>query len=383
MRCAWIAIACGACRFGGPEAVAIDAEPDGAEVPDASPDAAPDGIDLLPPSEERVGTVSWTIGTTTVIDTTALTISPAPPAGVTLEPGLQDNGQPVAILRVDDFKINANQVLWAFGDKPLAILAKHDVTIDGLLDVGGHREVPGAGGAVGGKGVGAGEVSIHDNGMGSTYDDSGAGGGSYGTAGARGGKAGPFLGGAPGAPYAIDGLIGGSGGGTAAACANPAGGGGGGLLLYGLHKITVRGAITAGGGGGAGGLAAGCTSGAGAGSGGGSGGTIWLQTPDLKGDGVVAANGGGGGGGSYVGISDGGPGQDGLPSTMLAAAGGTKASSVEASAGGAGAIRDTAAAGIPDLVRGNGGGGGGGLGRIVYRAPNLDTIKSSPTAVTP
>ena len=378
---AWIAIACGACGFGAP-GEAIDAAPEEADATDA-PDAAPDVIDFLPTSEERVGTTSWTVGTSTVIDTTALTISPVPPAGVMLEQGIQDNGRPIAILRVDDFKIEATRILWAIGDKPLAILAGNDVTIEGLLDIGGHGAVGGAGGALGGMGAGAGGVSIHDNGTGSTYDDSGAGGGSFGTAGARGGKTGPFLGGAPGATYVIGGLVGGSGGGTAAACANLAGAGGGALLLYGFHRITIKGVISAGGGGGAGGLAAGCATGAGAGAGGGSGGTIWLQTPDLEGTGLLAANGGGGGGGSYVGVSNGGPGQDGLPSTTLAAAGGTKANSVEATAGGAGAIRGTDAPAIPDLVRGNGGGGGGGLGRIVYRAPDLDMIGSSPAAVTP
>jgi hypothetical protein len=383
MRHAWIAIACGACKFTAPDVAAVDADPGAADATDAALDAAPEGIDFLPPAEERFAAVSWTVGTATVLDTGAFSITPTPPAGVVLEPGLQDNGGQIAILRLYDFKVEANRVVWAIGDRPLAILVEHDVTIDGLLDVGGHAATRGAGGAPGGMGMGAGGVSIHDDGTGSTYDDSGAGGGSFSTAGARGGKAGPFLGGAPGATYPINGLVGGSGGGVAGACTNPPGGGGGALLLYAGHKITVKGAISAGGGGGAGGLAAGCATGAGAGAGGGSGGLIWIQTPDLKGSGVLAANGGGGGGASYVGIANGGQGQDGLASTTMAAAGGAKANSAEASAGGAGAVRGAAAAAIPDLAIGNAGAGGGGLGRVVYHAPGLDMLKSSPDAVTP
>ncbi|HWU88762.1 MAG TPA: hypothetical protein VN253_15955, partial [Kofleriaceae bacterium] len=237
---AWIAIACGACRFDGPGAGPTDAEPD------AGADAAVDVIDFLPPSEERVGTADWMVGMNTVIDTTALSITPSAPAGVTLEQGLQDNGRPIAILRVRDLKIAMTRTLFATGDKPLAIVAGHDVVVDGVLDVGAHGATRGAGGALGGMGAGAGGVSLHDDGTGSMYDDSGGGGGSFGTAGARGGKVKTFEGGAAGATYAIDGLTGGSGGGRAGACTNPPGAGGGALLLYAAHRVQVGGAITAG-----------------------------------------------------------------------------------------------------------------------------------------
>jgi hypothetical protein len=177
-------------------------------------------------------------------------------------------------------------------------------------------------------------------------------------------------------------LVGGASGGTAGACVNPPGAGGGALLLYARHKLelSATGAISAGGGGGGGGLIT-CDTGAGAGAGGGSGGTIWLQSPDIRGDGVVAANGGGGGGGCYINISNGGPGQDGIPSVTMIAAGGVKANSVEATTGGNGAIQTTPASMVPNLTVGNGGGGGGGLGRIVYHSSSFGALKSSPTAV--
>ena len=110
---------------------------------------------------------------------------------------------------------------------------------------------------------------------------------------------------------------------------------------------------------------------------------IWIQTPDLGGGGTLAANGGGGGGGSYVSIANGGPGEDGKPSITDDAQGGAKANTAEASVGGSGAIGGNGPGTIPAIARGNAGGAGGGLGRIVYRAPSLGGLKSSPTAVTP
>ena len=360
----------------------IDAPADDA-MRDAPPDVAMMGVDFLPMSEETFGSTNWSIAADTAIDTSLLSIVPAPPAGVTFLAGVQDNGAPVAILRVGDFTIGSGRRMTVTGERPFAILSDHDVTITGTLDVGARLAQRGPGGALPAMGSGAGLVGVHDDGTGSDYDDAGGGGGSFGTRGAAGGKAGPFNGGASGQTYPLNGLVGGSGGGRAGVCANMPGAGGGALLLYAANKVRITGAITAGGGGGAGGLESGCATGAGSGAGGGSGGTIWIQTTDLDGTGVLAANGGGGGGGSYIGVSNGGPGENGQPSTTDVANGGTKANSSEASVGGNGAIQGTAASMVPNLAAGNGGGGGGGLGRIVYHAPSLGALQSSPTAVVP
>ena len=370
-----VSLLCGACSF-HPGLVPPDAHSgDALDARDAM-------IDFLPEAEETFASTNWNPDANVQIDTTAMTIAPSPPSGVTFQLGSQDNGAPIAILRANDVTIGAGRIVTVTGDKPLAILAAHDVTIIGVLDVAAHGAVPGPGGALPAMGTGAGGVGVHDNGTGSTYDDAGGGGGSFSTAGARGGNAGPFQGGAPGLVYVLDGLLGGSGGGAAGVCGNSAGAGGGALLIYADHKIGIDGSINAGGGGGGGGLMV-CATGSGSGAGGGSGGTIWLQSIELDGTGVLAANGGGGGGGSYININNGGNGEDGKPSTTSAALGGPKANTTEASVGGNGAIVGAAAPAVAAVSAGNAGGGGGGLGRIVFHAPTSGAITSSPAAVPP
>ncbi len=385
-----IALACvvGACGFEVRGAATVDAAADdgadaGADA-DALPpfDATQSGVDFLPPGEETFVMENWTAPQNTTIDTTTMMVVPALPAGPTFQVGQQDAGGSIAILRVNDFTLAAGRTITVTGDRPFVLLIKHDATIAGTIDVGGRQWQRGPGGSFGGLGAGAGGTSVHDNGTGSTYDDTGAGGGGFGSTGATGGAAGPFAGGSGGPTFVVSSLTGGSGGGLPAACSNLAGGGGGALLLYAGHKLRIMGVITAGGGGGGGGVMV-CATGSGPGAGGGSGGLIWIQCTDVDGTGVLAANGGGGGGGSYVGISDGGSGEDGKASTTAIANGGMKANTVEASAGGAGAIGGTSAAVITPLTAGNGGGGGGGVGRIVYRAPSLGGLLSSPPAVVP
>ncbi len=360
-----------------------------AEIPPIdAPPLPQQEIDFLPPSEETISETNWVITAANVtIDTSVLTVSGALlPNGVSLTEGTQHDGATkAAILRVHDFKIEPNASVRVIGNRPLFILSGHDLLIEGVLDVSAAKAVPGPGGSAGAMGLGAGRRSTHYFGFfGGRYDDSGAGGGSFGGLGAAGGRAGGAPAGAAGQPYGIGSkLVGGASGGLAGNCTNPPGAGGGAVLLYGRNKIDIKGVVTAGGGGGAGGLDTGCAPGAGAGAGGGSGGTIWLQTPDLKGTGVLTANGGGGGGGSYSsgGSGNGGDGANGTANPMIAAAGGTKADHPEATAGGSGAIQGAEPSRVPDLSAGNGGGGGGGLGRIVFRAPVIDKIKSSPTAV--
>ena len=230
---------CGACGFTGRPIADPDAQIDGA-IPDAAidagADAAVDTIDFLPSAEESIGTMDWTVGNATMIDTTTLVVTPPAPLGITLVEARQDNGGTIAILRVKELTISNR--IYAYGEKPIAILAER-VTISGTLDVGAHLAQRGSGGALGALGTGAGKTSVHDNGTGSGYDDSGGGGGSFGTAGGSGGAAGPFAGGAGGPTYAIEGLVGGSGGGAAGACANLAGAGGGAVLIYATVQIRI------------------------------------------------------------------------------------------------------------------------------------------------
>lgn len=381
----WFVLTAGCGFSGSPGSAIVDGVDGGMDA--TQPDAVAQGIvDFLPMAEERfVESANWTIDMNTELDTSTLAVRPNPlPDGVTLTMGTQDSGGEVAILRLHDFKINMMRTLTVKGTRPLFILSNHHVTIDGILDVGAKLNVPGPGGFGAGMGPGAGKISIHDDGTGTGYDDSGAGGGSFGTAGAPGGSIGAFAGGLAGDPYEIGNqLRGGSSGGLAGVCANQPGAGGGALLLYAKDRIRINrnGIITSGGGGGAGGLGAGCATGASAGAGGGSGGAIWLQTAKLEGDGTVAANGGGGGGGSFSTSGNGRVGEDGKPSTTMVAAGGGAAAGGESTAGGSGAVKNINPSTISPLLSGNGGGGGGGLGRIVYRAPDADKLDTSPTAL--
>jgi hypothetical protein len=378
---AWCCTGCGFQHgaLGGGPSDASPGDGDSSITGDAPIDALMIGIDFLPASEETFGSSNYNPTTNVLVDTTAMTVMPSLPSGVTFTVGMQDDGTAIAIWRANDFTIASGRTFAVTGEKPLAILAGHDMTITGILDVGGKLGTRGPGGSPPSAGPGAGVTGVHDDGTGSTYDDSGGGGASFGTSGAHGGDVGNFAGGNPGTTYTLVGLRGGSGGGAAGVCSNVGGAGGGAVLLYAVHKMHINGFVNAGGGGGGGGVIS-CATGSGAGAGGGSGGAIWVQSSDLDGAGVLAANGGGGGGASYVNVADGGNGQDGKASMSSVATGGTKANSSEASVGGNGAIQGTGATSPGDLNAGNGGGGGGGLGRIVIHAPSIDQIKSSPTA---
>jgi len=333
-------------------------------------------VDLIPALEEYAGAGSWTVGDVG-IDTSLLVSTVVLPAGVTLTAGVQSNGGAVAFLRLHDFKLNAGTTLRVIGTRPLVIISDHDVTIEGAIDIGARLLAPGAGGFAPAKGSGAGANGAHID----PNDDGGGGGGGFGGAGGAGGTGGAAVGGAGGGTYPATILVGGSGGGTIApnlSCTNVGGGGGGAILIFAKHKLTLSGAIHAGGGGGSAGML--CPSPAmyASAGGGGAGGMIYLQTPDLNGSGVLAANGGGGGGAACATGTIPQPGQDGRPSTTVVAAGGIGSDC--GSAGASGAVQGTAPSTI-GAAQYNGGGGGGGLGRIVVHAPNLATIASSPTAV--
>jgi hypothetical protein len=384
-------LASAGCGFSGSEGTPredggiIEPEPEPPPPIDA-PTIPQMAIDFLPPTEETFASGNWDIDGAVTIDTTTLTASIELPPNVTLTEGTQHDGlTKVAILRANNFKVKAPGVVKVKGSRALFILAGNDLGVDGVLDASADLASPGPGGSSGGMNTGAGRSSVHDGGsfLFPRYNDSGAGGGSFGSSGAAGGRAGYAAGSGPGRTYGIGNkLVGGASGGRAGNCPNPPGAGGGALLLYGHKKIDIKGVVSAGGGGGAGGLDMNCAPGAGAGAGGGSGGIIWLQTPVLIGDGLLTANGGGGGGGSTSqgGNGHGSAGANAHSSATLVALGGAKANSAEATAGGNGAIEGTPASMVPALNAGNGGGGGGGLGRIVFNAPIIDNIKSSPTA---
>lgn len=353
--------------------------------PDSSKDSSIDSsidspveagdVDLIPPSEETFGTGNWTVGDVT-IDTGGPSANVTLPAGVTLSLGMQTSGTQVAILRVNDLKLNGGTTMRVTGTRPFVILAGHDANIAGTIDVGARGKLPGAGGFGPGGGVGAGGEGMHVG----VNDDSGGGGAGFGSVGGSGGSAPTATGGAPGASYAIAYLGGGSGGGLpqqGIGCANVGGAGGGAILVYAKHALTVSGAINAGGGGGEAGVICDNPPNHGAGGGGGAGGMIHLQTGDLKGMGVIAANGGGGGGPSCP-TGAVGPGEDGKASTTLTAFGGIGNGC--GPGGGNGGI-GTTAAGSALAAGTNGGGGGGGVGRIKIHAPGSITVMSSPPAV--
>ena len=364
-----------ACSF-TPSGATDDAAPaDDATEPDAAPptdadidiDAAPHDIAHVAAPDEALGTGDLALAADTTIDTSALAITDVTlPAGVELVAAAQDGGgAELAILRVRALSIAAGVTVRAVGARPLVVLAD-TIAIDGALDAGARRNVPGAGGAPPQMGAGRGIDGTRDG----AYADSGGGGGGFGQAGARGGDAPGASGGAGGEAHGDDAmsqLDGGSGGGGASTGGcdyTPPGAGGGALQLYARTSISVgaMGAINGGGGGGSGGKS--CTLQYLAGTGGGAGGALYLQAPTITNAGVIAANGGGGGGGA--GGSDGGPGQDGTATTARAT-GGASGGSTYGAVGGRGAARvGDASAGENGPSLGNGGGGGGGGGRIVF-----------------
>lgn len=368
-----------------PNDVAFDAPVDASSdaLIDAPADAPPDAstfgdVDFMPTSEEYAASGNWTIGDDTTIDTSNLG-GTTPPANTELVLGMQDNGTQVAVLRARDFKVAAGDTLRVVGSLPLVIIADHDVSIDGTLDLGARTVTPGAGGSApfGGMGVGGHGTSGGNN------EDSGGGGGGFGGPGSIGGTGNNVAtGGTAGATYNAASLLGGSSGGgppQLTGCTNKGGAGGGAILIYARNKLDVKGTINAGGGGGEAGLQ--CANNYRSGAGGGSGGLIYLQTPSLTGDGDLVANGGGGGGGTCSNTNGGNAnataGGDGA---LTAATGGTGRGDCGAN-GGTGATQ-AAAPTSGTQVRINGGGGGGGLGRIIYRAPSLPAnLTSSPTAV--
>lgn len=314
-----------------------------------------------------VGTATLSLGDST-IDTSALTIDGTPRPDLTAQP--QANGPEVAVLSVGALAVTGT--VRVVGTRPLVVFARGEITIDGVVDAGGHGGEPGAGGYVDGPGRGGSEPKP----MPDVVCDPGGGGGGFGGPGADGGTescGGVF--GAGGAAYGDDGLsvlVGGSGGGAGSpgACPVVAGGAGGGAVqLTSLASVAIHGGIHAGGGGGGGGAYCVDPDGdGGAGGGGGAGGAIFVEAPAVDITGALRADGGGGGAGGN-GNTDNGP--------LRAGAAGQDANLAGPDAGGATAVSTSGSGGAggteaqpPDVgstADFNPGGGGGGVGRIVVR----------------
>jgi hypothetical protein len=261
------------------------------------------------------------------------------------------------------------------GARAAAIVVETVATIEGEIDASGGcygatRSCAGPGGGAGGTttpALGCGPGGEGES-AGSNSDPGGGGGGSR-RAGAAGGAdtlSTAGLGGIACMSPMAEPLIGGSGGGIgglgSATVPSPGGGGGGAFQLTALEKITVNGAIDAGGAGGAGGTGAGGDRGGGGGAGGGAGGSILLEAPLVVIDGVVVANGGAGGSpgnGTTIGT-------DGANATRSTtpALGGT---STFGNGGNGGAGTTAATVGTNGGTGVNGGGGGGGVGAIFIR----------------
>ena len=241
---------------------------------------------------------------TVVFDTSALTFGGAPG-------GIVVGG--AAVYDFDVIDIPVDSTVRGVGARPLVLLSRSTVTVNGKLNVNGTDAIArspfpvpgGAGGGAGGAGGAGGSVGLGSPGTGpggggaSGLNDSG-GGGFGGNGGAGGGSGGA----AGGAPYGnLDSTLqGGSGGGGGWWYSPPpgpygtSGGGGGGVVFVQAQSgitIATTGGVLANGG-------------VGRGSGGGSGGGIVLAAPTLVNNGTLRANGGdvanwgGGGGGGRI-----------------------------------------------------------------------------------
>lgn len=193
-----------------------------------------------------------------------------------------------AVFTFDSITVPAGSTIVGTGSRPMVLLSKSFVSIEGSIDASTSSSAVGPGGHSSGSGPG--------KPLQAPIPPGGSAGGSFGGLGGNGSA--PNTGGSGGIRGPTYGnlatnLEGGSGGGaTTGSPSNPGGGGGGALFIGATTSVTIApgGAISANGGHGAA-----STQG---GSGGGSGGAIALYATTVTNDGVVAANGGFGGDGS-------------------------------------------------------------------------------------
>lgn len=307
----------------------------------------------------------------------------------TIDPGVdmscsaivpQAGGPDVCVLRADSIHVSGALVVagptGSDPSRPIAIVADHDLIVDGTIDLSAHGVSPGPGGNAARSGTG-GSGSVGGGGAGSfTAGGNGADG--------QGGVGG--LGGAPIAPpVAI--LAGGAGAGSCPglSCASFGGGGGGGLLLVSCEgSVLVSGVVIASGGGGQGAhlslqgviLPP---------EGGGAGGNVSIAGGAVTITGSFFANGGGGGGGcngQAAGQCPGGDGGDGRASTTVASGG---ASGIGSPGGGGGTGTITPGNGATSglIPPGPGGAGGGAAGHFQIYVPQGGATTIAPVAATP
>ena len=277
----------------------------------------------------------------------------------------------IGVFSVRSLNVAIGYTLIGVGSRPLVIVARDTITIDGTVDVGANPmgtgnlpQGPGPGGHIGNTGDG--QPGAGPGGGGAQPNDSvrgGAGGGAFGGPGGRGSSdATPA--GAGGTPYGtaeLVPLLGGSGGGSAQdGSAGSGGHGGGAVQLVAGQAIHVGGSIGATG------------SGGGRQGGGGAGGGVLLEAPQIEISGFIGANGGGGGTSS----GDGQPGR----ADAVGAAGGSVGGGDGSDANGIGG----------DAKRATGAAGGGGGGRIrintalalpVFGLGITPTLEAGPTTL--
>ncbi len=281
-------------------------------------------------------------------------------------------GAEVTALVASTVHLMPGTILRAIGVRGLAIVASDTIT----LGAGARIDVSGGAGRRDDCGPTAAGAGAND-------DDGGAGGGGGGL-GAAGGLGGtgdlgsnPSTGGAAGMAAAAipDGPIGGCPGGRGGNGDNennvggPGGLGGGAVYLVSAVAIGIGpdAGIAANGQGGQGGRCV-IANGDAGGGGGGSGGSIFLEAPRLRIDGILAANGGGGGEGSGGGVA----GQPGSPGAfgVMPAPGGHNTSGSGARGGTGGHVTIPVGGVTTEVLAGGGGGGGGGVGVIRISSPD-------------
>jgi hypothetical protein len=292
----------------------------------------------------------------------------------------------IAVLSVDSMHLAQDSVLYGFGSRPLVILSRGDVLIEGAIDFSAGCYLPsgafdftcgGAGGGVGAiAATGAGGCGPGGNGT--TGHFTGGGGGGFAATGGQGGdfssgngNTGGTGGSAAGCAGAtLEPLTGGGGGGNGGAgMGGDGGGGGGGIQITSETSITVshpvtastRSEVYAAGAGGVGTKALNQ-----GGGGGGAGGAILLEAPAVHVNSVVTANGGGGAGGRDTGKN----GAYGSHDTSQALGGAGEGGGLTGAGGAGGAFFSGAGQG---LAGGDGtGGGGGSVGRIRLNTPTTN-----------
>lgn len=359
-----------ACSFDGAKGQGTGSDED--PMADAGPDApqacVPGFLDLCGQPEPTANFIVGDVQINTDSDNRCRTLT-------------QSGGPDVCLMSFTEVEVQSGGTFFAYGSRPLALVAATSIKIIGNLDVSSRRgriSQPGAGSAPseagfcgfattpaddgGGGGAGAGGTFLSLGGVGGNGDTDGGA--------AAGGTPGPVH---STSPKVLRGGCNGQAGGTGREAPGGPGGLGGGAVYLAAPLIQITGVVYAGG---SGAPRAGRDDG---GGGGGSGGMVVMQSPrfELAGSTVIANGAGGGQGGD--GSTDGDFGDD--ASLLTAAAGGSNADG--GGNGGAGSTATTAAGmlGSSDAAGAGGGGGGAGFILLLGAATNTTGAMISPAAV--